>query len=158
MQQHGYISQALNKVGEYICRIISFTWNYKKGKTMGREITLVVSKGWGIWRGTDCKEARWGKRRLLSLMEVKVLLAQSCLTLCNAMDCSPPGCSIHGTFQTRILEWVAISFSRVSSQPRDQTQVSHIVGRLLPSELPGKPQSSLWWWLQFFFFFFGKTH
>jgi len=45
------------------------------------------------------------------------------------MDCSLPGSSVHGIFQARVLEWVAISFSRGSSQPRDQTQVSHIVGR-----------------------------
>ena len=45
------------------------------------------------------------------------------------MDCSPPSSSIHGTLQARILEWVAISFSRGSSWPRDQTQVSHIAGR-----------------------------
>ena len=44
-------------------------------------------------------------------------------------DCSLPGSSIHGIFQARILEWVAISFSRGSSQPRDWTQISHIVGR-----------------------------
>ena len=55
-------------------------------------------------------------------------VAQSCLTLCDPMDGSLPGFSIHGIFQARISEWVAISFSR-SSQPRDQTQVSHIVGR-----------------------------
>ena len=47
------------------------------------------------------------------------------------MDCSPPGSSVYGILQARILEWVAISFSRGSSQPRDQTQVSHIAGRLL---------------------------
>ena len=45
------------------------------------------------------------------------------------MDWSLPGSSVHGIFQARILEWVAISFSRRSSQPRDWTQVSHIVGR-----------------------------
>ena len=45
------------------------------------------------------------------------------------MDCSLPGSSVHGILQARILEWVAISFSRGSSQPRDQTQVSHIAGR-----------------------------
>ena len=45
------------------------------------------------------------------------------------MDCSPPGSSIHGIFQARILEWVAIAFSRGSSQPRDWTQVSCITGR-----------------------------
>ena len=47
------------------------------------------------------------------------------------MSCSPPGSSVHGIFQARILEWVAISFSRGSSWPRDQTQVSCIAGRLL---------------------------
>ena len=56
-------------------------------------------------------------------------VAQLCPTLCDPMDCSLAGSSIHGIFQARILEWVAISFSRGSSQPRDQTQVSHIVGR-----------------------------
>ena len=56
-------------------------------------------------------------------------VAQSCPTLCNPMDCSLPGSSVHGIFQARILEWVAISFSRGSSQPRDQTPVSCIAGR-----------------------------
>ena len=53
-----------------------------------------------------------------------VLAAQSCPTLCDPMDYSPPGSSIHWILQARTLEWVAISFSRVSSQPRDQNQVS----------------------------------
>ena len=52
--------------------------------------------------------------------------AQSCLTLCNPMDCSPLGSSVHGTSQARIPEWVAISFSRWSSWPRDWTWVSCI--------------------------------
>ena len=56
-------------------------------------------------------------------------VAQSCLTLCNPLDCSLPGSSIHGIFQARLLEWIAISFSRRSSQPRDWTQVSCIEGR-----------------------------
>ena len=59
----------------------------------------------------------------------KVNVAQLCPNLCNPMDCSLPGSSVHGIFQARILEWVAISFSRRSSQPRDQTQVSRVVGR-----------------------------
>ena len=58
-----------------------------------------------------------------------VLVAQSCPTLCDPMDCSPPGSSVHEIFQARILEWVAISFSRGSSQPRDWTQVSCTAGR-----------------------------
>ena len=52
------------------------------------------------------------------------LVDQSCLILCDAMDCSPPGSSVLGIFQARILEWVAISFSRGSSQHRYQTCVS----------------------------------
>ena len=63
--------------------------------------------------------------------QVKVKVAQSCLTLCDPVDCSQPGSSIHGIFQARILEWVAISFSRGSFQPRDRTQTSHIAGRCL---------------------------
>ena len=51
--------------------------------------------------------------------KVKVLVAQSCLTLCDTMDCSPLGFSLHGILQARILEWVAISSSRGSFQPRD---------------------------------------
>ena len=56
-------------------------------------------------------------------------VAQSCPTLCDPMDRSPPGSSAHGIFQSRVLEWVAISFSRGSSQPRDQTRISRIEGR-----------------------------
>ena len=54
---------------------------------------------------------------------------QSCLTLCDPLDCSLPGSSVHGIFQAKILEWVAISFSKGSFPPRDQTQVSRIEGR-----------------------------
>ena len=56
-------------------------------------------------------------------------VAQSCLTLCDPMDYSLPGFSVHGIFQASVLERLAISFSRGSSWPRDQTQVSHIAGR-----------------------------
>ena len=78
--------------------------------------------------------------------EVKVLVAQLFLTLGDPMNCSPPGSSVPGISQARILEWVAISSSRVSSQPRDWTQVSYIAGRwffyfilfYLPFEPPGK--------------------
>ena len=56
-------------------------------------------------------------------------VTQSCPTLCNPMDCSPPGSSVHGIVQARVLEWIASSFSRGSSRPRDRTQVSCIAGR-----------------------------
>ena len=61
--------------------------------------------------------------------KVKVLVAQLCLTLCDSMDCSLLASFAHGILQARILEWVAITFSRRSSQPKDWTQVSHIAGR-----------------------------
>ena len=95
---------------------------------------------------------------------MKVKIAQSCLTLCDPMDWGLPGSSVHGILQARILEWVAVPFSRGSSQPRDQTQVSHITGRFpfsrgssqprdwtqvsgiaggfLLSESPGKPMNT----------------
>ena len=72
-------------------------------------------------------------------------LFQLCPTVCDPMDCSPPGSSVHGISQASILEWVAISFSRGSSQPRDQTQVSyiylhwHVGSRGQALAPPGKP-------------------
>ena len=56
-------------------------------------------------------------------------VTQLCLTLCDPMDCSPPGSPVHGIFQARILEWVSVSFSRGSS--RDQTHISCIGRRIL---------------------------
>ena len=90
---------------------------------------------------------------VLNILDSDREVVQSCLTLCDLMDSTQPSSSVHGIFQARILEWVAISFSRGSSRPRDQTRVSHIVGAL-PSEPPGKalnillihliPMSTLW--------------
>ena len=57
-------------------------------------------------------------------------LLQSCLTLCNPVDCSPPGSSVHRILQARILEWVLIPFSRGFSQPKDQTWISRISGKV----------------------------
>ena len=60
---------------------------------------------------------------------LKVKVAQSCPTLCDPIDCSPQGSSVHGILQARILEWVAVPFSKGSSQPRDWIHVSHTAGR-----------------------------
>ena len=65
----------------------------------------------------------------ISKWKVKVKVTQSCLTLCDPLNCHPPGSSVHEIFQARILEWVAIPFSRRSSWVRDQTQVSCIADR-----------------------------
>ena len=65
--------------------------------------------------------------------------AQSCLTLCNPMDCSLPGSSIHGIFQARILEWVAISSPGDLPNPGIEPRSPSLQADTLPSEPPGKP-------------------
>ena len=69
-------------------------------------------------------------------------LLQSCLTLCGHMICSPSGSSVHGIFQARILEWVAMSFSRGFSGPKDRTWVSHTAGRLFTNWTTRKAQNN----------------
>ena len=64
----------------------------------------------------------------IKMQERKVKVTQLCLTLCDPLNYSLPGSSVHGILQARVLDCIAISFSRGSSQPRDQTQVSHIAG------------------------------
>ena len=64
---------------------------------------------------------------------MKVKATQLCLMICDPVDCSPQNSSVHGILQARILEWVAMPFSRESSQPRDQTLVSHIGGGFFTS-------------------------
>ena len=74
---------------------------------------------------TPISQGAW---KSMCVAYMKVSVTQSCLTLWDPMDCSPPG-SVHGISQARILEWVAISFSRGSCQSRDRTQVSYTAGR-----------------------------
>ena len=66
---------------------------------------------------------------MTALHNAYMSVAQLYLTVCDPMDCSLPGSSVHGIFQARILEWVAMLFSKGSSRPRDQTPVSCIAGR-----------------------------
>ena len=93
-----------------------------------------------LWSHQQCAGAHISHRVLFSSLlrneseSVKVFVAQSCPALFDPMDCSPPGSSFHGTLQVRILEWVAITFSKGSSLPRDRTWVSRIAGRFLLSE------------------------
>ena len=69
---------------------------------------------------------RWS---LIWALKSESEVTQSCPTLCDPMDCSLPGSSIHGNIQVGVLEFVAVSFSRGSSRPRSQTWFSHIAGR-----------------------------
>ena len=93
-------------------------------------------KQWWFWKINVFKESpgtQWRKCTTNSELSYLILrgaclclclVAQSCTTLYNLLDCSPPGSYIHGIFQARILEWVAISFSSGSSQSRDWTHIS----------------------------------
>ena len=78
-------------------------------------------------------------------------VTQSCLTVYKTMDCSPPDSSVREILQARILEWIAIPFSRGSSWPRDRTWISHIAGRFFTIwtinsvQFGGSVMSSSWW-------------
>ena len=78
-----------------------------------------------VWGGVGCGE------------NVRACSATlSCPTLCDPIDCSPPGSSVYGIFQARTLEWITISFSRGSSRPGDQTHISGVVGGFFTTVLP----------------------
>ena len=85
--------------------------------------------GDGGW--IPCYSKLWIDNLCLFSFESESEVTQSCPTLCDPMDCSLSGSSVRGIFQARVLEWIAISFSRGSSQPRDWTRVSWVfcIGR-----------------------------
>ena len=103
-----------------------------KGRHVTRTSQRMLVNGCPQWLGQGCAWALTldistfpgasGKRHVFSLGHcqlVKVKVVWSCPSLGSPMDCSPPGLSVHGILQTRILEWIAIPFSRGSSRPRD---------------------------------------
>ena len=91
-------------------------------------------------------------------MEVKWSeVAQSCPTLCDPTNCSLPGSSIHEISQAKLLEWVAIYFSRRSSRPRDWTQVSCIVGRRFTIWATGKSIATCLFQASGFLLYFDKS-
>ena len=109
---------------------------------------ILLLEGTGRMEGKKARKKEDEEQGISSiLIKVKMLAAQSWPILWDHMDCSPPGSSVHGIFQARTLEWVAISFSRGSSWPRNRTQVSCIAGRFftvwatwgLDKFLPMKP-------------------
>ena len=93
----------------------------------------------GMGRGQDCP-------RMSPCMHLPsspcCLVSELCPTLCNSLDHSPPGSSVHRISQARILEWVAISSFRGSSPPRDRTLISCLAGRFFTTEPPGSSQLS----------------
>ena len=112
-------------------------------RLLGWRVSLVL----GPWLLLSC----WSSREMMSQClwqplahlclkwkESESEVTQLCLTVCDPVDCSPPGSSVHGILQARILEWVAISFPRVSSQPRDKPRSPALQADALTSEPLGE--------------------
>ena len=102
----------------------------------------------------------WRAEKIMECCVCVWTVTQSCLTLCNPVDCSPPGSSVHGIFQAGILEQLPIFYSRGSSQPRDQTRVSCIGKQILYhcatwklsrdlADQKQKPKEKRRWWSRF---------
>ena len=96
----------------------------------------------GTWSRLKARSACWGTEFVhhstifLFALAHGVYLLQSCLTLCDTMDCSQPDSSVHGILQARILEWVAISFSKGPFRPRDRTLISYSAGGFFTAPVP----------------------
>ena len=107
-------------------------WTDKHNVVFSYSRILFIHKNW--WSSDtqynvdepEKHDAKWNMSDTKGYIQCACSVAQSCPTLCNPMDCSPPGSSVHGIFQVRMLEWVAISFSRGSSRSRDSTHISCI--------------------------------
>ena len=102
-----------------------------------QELSPALTEKHVIGEGRDKRELHFSYNFVIPCC---CLIGKLCLTLCDPMDCSPPGFSVHGILQARTLEWAAISFSRGSSPPRDPTCIFCIAREFFITEPPGKPQ------------------
>ena len=117
----------LHQIYTYLmCRPVNNIMSLSTSRPFPISMFMLLHRRFSSWWERECDRAliQWANWHQWT-SEV----AQSCPTLCSPMDCSLPGSSSHGIFQARVLEWVAISFSRGSSWPRDRTQVSPTAGR-----------------------------
>ena len=120
----------------YICSVLLRSWKVfvnsprRNEMCLGRRALNRLGGGW-FHKSQRSEFSLCLKFFLInSWREIEVKWSHSVVSdSLQPMDCRPPSSSVHGLLQARILEWIAISFSRGSSQPRDQTQVSHIAGR-----------------------------
>ena len=121
------IKVVMNTFISFLCGILNLVPINKLWKSPGLKASDKSCLHWKI--------NKWNLR-------VCMLTLQLCLTLFHPVDCSSPGSSVHGIFQARILEWIAMPSSRGSSLPRDQTCISPAMagGFFLPLAPPGKPQ------------------
>ena len=106
--------------------------------------TMNLKHCWWRWVSNYLANVNYGKMGMcfFGSFGMKVKVSQMCLTLCDPMDCSPPGSFFHGILQARILEWVANPFSRGSSHPGIEPRCPAVQADSLPSEPPGKPNNT----------------
>ena len=132
--------------------IYSYLWcdktihDYTYVMNILRSVTVGKQNYWFLKKLTHLP---W-RNKLWMKIGVKVWVTQSCLTLCDLMECSLPGSSVHRILQAQILEWLAFFFSRGSSQPRDRTWVSCIADRFLFIWATREAQTlniSYQWWM-----------
>ena len=109
---------------------ITFTQSGFKKKT-SKNLQISANSHYQPWQSSEFLQISTVATWHSSHTQLPTQQPKSCPTLCDPMDCCPPGSSVHGILQARILEWVAIPFSRGSSRPRDWTQVSSTAGRFL---------------------------
>ena len=125
-----------NKPGSSVCGISQArilergTNSFPRGSSQSSNGTYISCTGRQVFYYWTTREAQ--DMNYQSAIRAKLL--PSCVTVCKPTDCSPPGSSVHGILQARILEWAAISSSRGSSRPRDRTRVSYVscIGRKVP--------------------------
>ena len=116
----------------------------REGKTTGSEKTRKSTLAQSILKNTRNFMLYYQALLMCTCIIPGVhLVTQSCPTLCDLMDCSPPGSSVHGILSARLLEWVARYSSRGSSWPRDLIWVSYTEGGLSTTVPPGKPHYSI---------------
>ena len=130
----------------FSCCVVSDNWRLLQNQKLAG-LPLAVSK---FLYNNSVPPLLTGKLSLLPISPIQSLVSvptacmraklfQSCPTLCDSMDCSPPGSSVHGILQARALEWVASPSSKGSSKPRYWTHVSYWQAGSLPLAPPGKP-------------------
>ena len=121
------------------CRVVLIYWLFTLSleKKAQRKIEASVNQHASFSpvppKSALCQVVLWTEsvffKFIVRALTAKVLCFERVATFWDPMDCSPPDYSVHGSSQARILEWLAVPFSRESSRPRDRTQVSHIEGR-----------------------------
>ena len=124
------VSKKEKKAGSEPHRMCPFH-NLKSSRAEGPAISMRWERRESRYqrRPAGCSLEKRVSWAVLWILKWKVLGTRSCPTLCSSMDYSPPGSSVYEILQAIILEWVAMPFTRGSSQPRDWTWVSHIAGR-----------------------------